>query len=192
MTTNPKANKALKVRDGGCSPVCAPGTGLGEAPSGPRSPGPPWCVWKGACQQGREGAAGWRKYLKEAGRVGAVASGDAGEEGWVPAGQDVLVSPAPGCGRVASDPAEPLGLAGVRSPCVWVCVCVCGCGCVCVGVWPADLQALAGSRWVKVALGTPHGPEGRTGWGSHLPSSPDQALEVPRGQHSWDSLAGLE
>ena len=130
MTTNPKANKALKVREGGCSPVSAPGTGLGEAPSGPRSPGPPWCVRKGACQQGREGAAGWRKYLREAGRVGAVASGDVGEEGWVPAGQDVLVSPAPGCGRMASDPTEPLGLAGVGSPCVCVCVCV----------WPADLN----------------------------------------------------
>ena len=125
MTTNPKANKALKVREGGCSPVSAPGTGLGEAPSGPRSPGPPWCVRKGACQQGREGAAGWRKYLREAGRVGAVASGDVGEEGWVPAGQDVLVSPAPRCGCMASDPAEPLGLAGVGSPCVCVCVCVC-------------------------------------------------------------------
>ena len=124
MTTNPKANKALKVREGGCSPVSAPGTGLGEAPSGPRSPGPPWCVRKGACQQGREGAAGWRKYLREAGRVGAVASGDVGAVGWVPAGQDVLVSPAPGCGRVASDPTEPLGLAGVGSPCVCVCVCV--------------------------------------------------------------------
>ena len=183
MTTNPKANKALKVREGGCSPVSAPGTGLGEAPSGPRSPGPPWCVRKGACQQGREGAAGWRKYLREAGRVGAVASGDVGEEGWVPAGQDVLVSPAPGCGRMASDPTEPLGLAGVGSPCVCVCVCVC--------VWPADLQAPAGSRWVKVALGTPHGLEGCTGRGSRLPSSPHQALEVPRGQHSWDSLAGL-
>ena len=79
---------------------------------------------KGTCQQGGERAAGWRKYLREAGRVGAAASGDAGEEGWVPAGQDVLVSPAPGCGRMASDPTEPLGLAGVGSPCVCVCVCV--------------------------------------------------------------------
>ena len=85
---------------------------------------------KGTCQQGGERAAGWRKYLREAGRVGAAASGDAGEEGWVPAGQDVLVSPAPRCGCMASDPAEPLGLAGVSSLCVCVCVCV----------WPADLN----------------------------------------------------
>ena len=84
---------------------------------------------KGACQQSGERAAGWRKYLREAGRVGAAASGDAGEEGWVPAGQDVLVSPAPGCGCMASDPAEPLGLAeSVLRVCVCVCVCVCGGG----------------------------------------------------------------
>lgn len=122
------------------------------APEARDCPGVCVCVG-GACQQGGEGPAGWRKYLREAGRVRAAASGDAGEEGWVPAGQDVLVSPAPGCGRVVSDPAEPLGLAGVGSRCV------------CVACRP---PGPAGFRWVKVALGTPHGPEGRAGQAGQL------------------------
>lgn len=181
MTTNPKANKALKVREGGCSPVCVPGTGLGEAPSGPRSPGPPWCVWKGACQQGREGAAGWRKYLKEAGRVGAVASGDVGEEGWVPAGQNVLVSPAPGCGRVASDPAEPLGLAGVRSPCVGVCVWVCGLQ------TSRPLLGPAASRW---PWGHPMDRRGAQGGAAICPADRTRHWRSPEGSTAGTASRG--
>ena len=80
----PLSQDRPRVEEGSLSPGVGRGRGLEEVPLGEVMPE------SGGCGLGRRRL--WRL----------------GVEGRVPAGQDVLISPAPDVGRVASGPAEPL------------------------------------------------------------------------------------
>ena len=153
----------------------------GRGPLWPQKPRTALVCMEGRLSAGSGGGCGLEEVPEGGGKSRGCGLRRRWEEGWVPAGQNVLVSPAPGCGRVASDPAEPLGLAGVRSPCVGVCVWVCGLQ------TSRPLLGPAGSRW---PWGHPMDRRGAQGGAAICPADRTRHWRSPEGSTAGTASRG--